>query len=211
MSDDGRIRFVYFDLGNVLLSFDEAIAHANLAKLFGVSASHAKTAVYDSGLENRFEQGVYSPGQFATEVCLAIGATGNPPTPAQICDAISDMFTPIDGMQGVMAAVRGLGFGVGILSNTCHAHWDWVVRHDYDVVLRRPDATILSYEIESMKPDGRIYEAAEAAAAVDPSEILFIDDKPENVAAAAQRGWQAKQCFGGREAVGVLGEMGVLA
>ncbi len=47
-----------------------------------------------------------------------------------------------------------------------------------------------------MKPDPRIYAAAEAAAGVAPSRILFLDDRAENVQAAIDRGWQAAQCLG---------------
>lgn len=40
------------------------------------------------------------------------------------------------------------------------------------------------------KPDPRIYALAEQRFGHDPSALFFIDDKPENVAAAVARGWQ---------------------
>ncbi|MGB7327520.1 MAG: HAD family phosphatase [Rubripirellula sp.] len=211
MNSDTDIRFVYFDLGNILLSFDIGIAYANLAKLFGVSDTEAKAAVYDSGLEDRFEHGEFTPDEFAAMVCKAIGVTGNPPEADDVLDAISDMFTPIASMTGIMDRVKKSGRGVGILSNTCDAHWNWVLRQSYDVMIADLDATILSYEVGVMKPASRIYEEAEKRAGVLPSQILFIDDKHENVAAAVARGWQAKQCFGGEEAIKVLGDFGLWA
>jgi 2-haloacid dehalogenase len=41
------------------------------------------------------------------------------------------------------------------------------------------------------KPDGRIYEIAEARIGLPPGRLFFIDDSPANVEAAAARGWQA--------------------
>ncbi|TWU57542.1 HAD family hydrolase [Rubripirellula reticaptiva] len=211
MKPETDIRFVYFDLGNILLSFDIGVAHANLAKLFGVSETDAKAAVYDSGLEDRFEHGEFTPDEFAAQVCKAIGATGNPPPAGEVLDAISDMFTPIAPMTGIMDKVKKSGRGVGILSNTCDAHWDWVIRQNYDVMNADLDVTILSYEVGAMKPASRIYEESEKLAGVLPSQILFIDDKQENVDAAVARGWQARQCFGGEEAIRVLGNFGLWA
>ena len=56
----------------------------------------------------------------------------------------------------------------------------------------------------AMKPDAEIYDAAEKAAHVRPDRILFLDDKPENVAMARERGWKAEQCLGGDQAKAVI-------
>lgn len=210
MNASPKIRFVYFDLGNILLAFDVEVACRNLAELLSVTPEHVRSAVYDSGLEDRFERGEFSSQQFAAEATAAIGVTGNPPPVESVIDAISDMFTPIKEMVGVMDRVGAGGRGVGILSNTCHGHWDWIRRQSYDVMRADLDAVVLSYAVGAMKPDARIYEAAERAANVPPSEILFIDDKQENVAAANARGWSSRQCLGGDQAIGVLESFGVI-
>jgi 2-haloacid dehalogenase len=41
------------------------------------------------------------------------------------------------------------------------------------------------------KPDSRIYAIAEARIGLPPEQLLFIDDNPANVDAAAARGWHA--------------------
>ena len=41
-----------------------------------------------------------------------------------------------------------------------------------------------------MKPDPKIYEALEKLTGRRGAEILYIDDRPENVAGGAARGWQ---------------------
>lgn len=45
-----------------------------------------------------------------------------------------------------------------------------------------------SYEIGFLKPDMRIYEHLIGDAGIDPSETLFVDDSPLNVAAAGKAG-----------------------
>lgn len=40
------------------------------------------------------------------------------------------------------------------------------------------------------KPDPAIYALAEQRFGLPPAQLFFIDDKPENIAAAAGRGWQ---------------------
>jgi FMN phosphatase YigB (HAD superfamily) len=70
--------------------------------------------------------------------------------------------------------------------------------------------TILSFEVGSMKPEKRIYKMAEQSAEVPRERILFLDDKPENVRGAIERGWQAVHCVGGPAAASVLGAHGLL-
>jgi len=41
-----------------------------------------------------------------------------------------------------------------------------------------------------MKPDASLYEVVERESARRGAEILYLDDRPENIAAGAARGWQ---------------------
>jgi len=195
-----KIEFVYFDLGNVLLSFDPTVACRNLVDRFGVDIGLVKSAVYDSGLQDRFEHGETTGEEFAERIRQCFGRTATEMPTDQILDGVSDMFTPIESMAAVLQSVRDRGFGVGLLSNTCHAHWDWICRQEYYLKDFAFDVTILSYEVGSMKPDDVIYRVAEVESGVAPSRLLFLDDKLENVAAAVERSWNAVQCMGGDEA-----------
>jgi len=202
------IEFVYFDLGNVLLSFDPEVACGNVSQLLHVSIDEARSAVYQSGLQHRFEHGELSGEEFTQAVCQSLSA--EPVGSAKLLDAVSDMFEPIASMRLVLERVRQAGFGVGLLSNTCHAHWDWIVRQRYEPTEFEFDALILSYEIGSMKPDPPIYKAAEQIAGTRPERILFLDDRPENVAGARAHRWQAEQCLGGDSAIKALQRAGVM-
>ena len=50
---------------------------------------------------------------------------------------------------------------------------------------------IYSHEAGAMKPDARIYEVVERRTGRCGAELLYIDDRLENVEAGAARGWRA--------------------
>ena len=52
------------------------------------------------------------------------------------------------------------------------------------------DGYILSYEQGVMKPEPKIYEAVERLSNRHGDQLLYLDDRPENIAAGAERGWQ---------------------
>ncbi|MCO8123885.1 HAD family phosphatase [Stieleria sp. TO1_6] len=198
------IEFVYFDLGNVLVRFDPQIACRNVAKLTGVSVDAARQLIYDSGLQERYEQGEITGHGFAMLVREQLKVADGDLSKEDLLTAISDMFSPIDSMVDVVNLARRRAGRIGVLSNTCQAHWNWIRRQPWAISQIDYDVQILSCEVKSMKPGPGIYAAAEKAAQVGPDQILFIDDKPENVAAASQRGWNAHQCVGGDDAKAVI-------
>jgi glucose-1-phosphatase len=205
-----NIKFVYFDLGNVLLSFDTAKACNNLATVFNRTFQQVHEALYVSGLEDEFEHGRVSPDVVVAELCRRLDVDSSCISAADVLDGMSDMFTEIEAMIGVIQTVRDRGYRVGLLSNTCWAHWDWVGRQNYAVLKTPFEQLVVSYEIGAMKPSPSIYEAAESMAKLAPLQLMFIDDKPENVAAAKQRGWNAETCIGGPQAISVLKNYGLL-
>ena len=199
-----EIEFVYFDLGNILLNFDPVVSYTNMAKLFDVDPIEGRKALYDSGVESQFEHGALSPQDFADEIRRSFDRQEAEISNESLFESISNMFTPIESMNGVLQAVRDRGRKVGLLSNTCFAHWNWILAQRFDVFNFEFDELILSFQVGSMKPQRRIYEVAQHAAATPVENILFIDDRHENVDAALAFGWNAKQCFGGQQAIDVL-------
>ena len=206
----GEIEFVFFDLGNILLSFDPNVACENVARRFAVTAEEARQAIYDSDLQHRFERGQLTGEAFAEQVRSALGRTSDQMPTAELLEAVSDMFEPVDSMPEALQAVRDAGLPVGLLSNTCHAHWDWIRRQRYPATEFPFDVTILSYEVGAMKPDAAIYEAAERSCGVPLERILFLDDRAENVAGAAQGNWRAVECVGGPASWEVLRRHGAV-
>lgn len=184
-----RPDFVYFDLGNVLLFFDHNLAIRKMAKVAGVSPSQMHSIVMESELQNEYETGTISGSDFIGRIAESIGKELDC---QEMLEAAADMFVPNPHILPALHRVRDMGIPMGLLSNTCEAHWKWIGQLKYPQVVGWFSPVILSYEVNSMKPDGRIYEEAQRLAGHQPQRIFFTDDRVDNVAAATKLGWNAE-------------------
>lgn len=66
-----------------------------------------------------------------------------------------------------------------------------------------------SSRIGMAKPDVAAFEHVAADLAVDPGRLLFVDDRPENVAGAVDAGWHAIQMRSAARLGGVLRRLGI--
>ena len=98
-----------------------------------------------------------------------------------------DMFEPQEGMLQLIDQLR-LSHRVFLLSNIGDLHWG-ALRQRW-ALHERADDVITSFEAGVMKPDAGIYDIAEVRCRLIPQETVFIDDLPQNIAAARARGWQ---------------------
>ena len=182
-----EIKFVYFDLGNVLLNFSHQRMVDQVAAVAGVSGTLVQQQLFDNDLENRYETGELNSVEFHAEFCSLI---------KKECDlddfltACGDIFWLNEPTIPVVAQLAQLNIGLGILSNTCEAHWDFAMKR-FPALPQLFPIRVTSFEAKSMKPDGKIYEVAVEKAGVLPREIFFTDDKPQNVQAAQAAGLEA--------------------
>jgi hypothetical protein len=131
MQTPSPIEFVYFDLGNVLARFDVERACRNVANRWNVDAALVREALWTSGMQDRFEHGHEDDESFArwTRQSLKLDEATAPTR--ELLDQLSDMFDPIVEMESVVNDVRDSGMKLGILSNTCGAHWRWLLDAKY--------------------------------------------------------------------------------
>ncbi len=185
-----RPKFFYFDLGNVLLYFDHDIAFRRMAALAGTTPRRMRELLMDGErLQYAYETGTISGEQFIQSIAQSVGRSLDTNL---MLEAAADMFIANPHILPVMERVKEMGIPIGLLSNTCQAHWEWICRNQYPQVTDWFSTVILSFEKKSMKPDANIYLAAEEKAGVSREDIFFTDDRPENIAAARARGWQAE-------------------
>lgn len=180
--------FLYFDLGNVLLTFDQQVACRQVAALTGLTEPQVSHALFDSGLQDRYERGELTSREFYDAFCTA---TGVRPDDAAFHHAHSDMFALNIRIVPVVAHLWAAGYRLGILSNTCDAHWEYIADGRFKAVREFFPVRALSYELHCSKPEPAIYQRAAEAAGVAPDRIFFVDDRPENVAGARHAGWDA--------------------
>ena len=185
--------FIYFDLGNVLLYFDHAAACRQMAAVASeprreVTEDDVRRVLFTEGLEWEYECGTITTDELYDRFCLALGVR---PDRQGLMHAASDIFWPNLSIKPVVGALRHARHRLGILSNTNDAHWQFITRAGYGLVPDAFDVGALSYELGTMKPDSAIYARAAELAGVPASEIFFIDDRPDNVAAAREAGFDA--------------------
>ena len=181
------IKFVYFDLGNVLLNFSHQRMVDQVAGVAGVSSTLVQQHLFDNELENRYETGELNSVEFHAEFCSLIKKKCDL---ADFLTACGDIFWLNEPTIPAVTQLAQLDIGLGILSNTCEAHWDFAMKRFLALPQLFP-ICVTSFDAKSMKPDSKIYEVATNKAGVSPSEIFFTDDKPENVKAAQSAGFDA--------------------
>lgn len=182
------IQFIYFDLGRVLLDFTHEQGFQQIAAVSGITPELVQKTLVEEGLSDRYEMGELSTAEFHALFCESTNAN---PTLEQLTAAWADIFTIIPGSIALASGLKSAGYRIGILSNTCEAHWEFAAKK-FRVLDQLFSPVITSYEVQSMKPDGAIYESAAKAAGCSPTELFFVDDRHENVEGARAQGWQAE-------------------
>ncbi|ACO46059.2 putative (S)-2-haloacid dehalogenase [Deinococcus deserti VCD115] len=95
---------------------------------------------------------------------------------------------PVPGAREVLGELCSRGLKIGVLSNTLPSiHRTLQALELHDLV----DVAVATCVIGTHKPGAGAYAHALEALGVPPHEVLFVDDKVENVAAARELGMQA--------------------
>src|SRR5438477_6244542 len=184
-SDMTRPKCVIFDLGKVLVDFDYSVAGRRIAERGRVSADQVRRFIDHSPLLFQFETGQISRERFFAEVQAATGFGG---AIDEFSEFFADIFTPIEPMVALHSELRERGVPTYIFSNTNELAVAHIRRH-YSF-FGAFDGYILSYQHGAMKPDPRLYQVVETRTGCRSDELFYIDDRPENIQTAADRGWQ---------------------
>ena len=176
---------VVFDLGKVLVDFDYFIAARRIAARGKMTLPQIGAYINQSHLFVEYESGRITTQQFYDEIR---GVTGFRGDLAEFSNCFADIFTEIEPMVQLQTELRRRGMPAYAFSNTN----ELAAKH-----IRKSfpfygnfDGCILSFEHGAMKPDARLYEVVERQSGRRQAELLYLDDRPENIAAGAARGWQ---------------------
>jgi putative hydrolase of the HAD superfamily len=197
---------IVFDLGKVLVDFDYSIAVRRIAARSKVSPQDlGNFLLTHSPLLFRYELGQVSSEAFFKEICAASGFCGDFD---EFSLSFGDIFVPIELMVELQANLKKQGLPTYIFSNTN----ELAVRH-----IRKNfpffanfDGYVLSYEHGVMKPDAGLYEAVERSCGRSKQDILYIDDRPENIASGAERGWQVILQESAEKTIRAVRELGLI-
>lgn len=175
-------KVLLFDLGGVLINWT---GPQEFRKLLGpkYTALDARQLIADSPSVKRLETGKLSPFSFAEAFLKEFDL---PFEPAEFIDVYASWAgTPFPGVQDELAQLKA-HYRLACLSNTNDLHW----RHVMDTVGARNwfDDHFASHILKLSKPNPAIYERVITDLGVEPAEILFFDDMPENIETAKGMG-----------------------
>ena len=183
------IKNILFDLGNVLFDIDERTAADNLAALADVDRLPDDT---------HLAIGHYERGNWSTERFINYFLRfAKPGTHAkQVVDAWNSMMVGMRPEMLIFLEKISSQYPTYLLSNINELHFNWFMNHmekehqitDFSERFFRK--TYYSHLIGHRKPDAECFEFVVKDAGFKPGETLFIDDKPDNTAAAATLGLQ---------------------
>lgn len=181
------IKAVVFDIGNVLIEWNPERFYD---RVIGAERRRAMFAELDlHEMNDRVDRGAV----WRTEV--EGFAAANPTWSEEILmwhDRWIEMTGPVlDHSVRLMRALRRAGVPVFALSNFGRETFDFAVGH-YPF-LEEFDQPYISGKMGMAKPDAAIYAAVEDQSGLAPEALLFVDDRADNIAAAATRGWQTHQ------------------
>lgn len=193
-----RSRTVVFDLGEVLVPSTGVLPL--LAAELAVTADEFGAA-YWSG------RAAYDLGSSADDYWTGVlGALSRAPEPAllrRLTEVDSTKWSTLPQTSAdLLAYVQGRGIRLGVLSNAPAplaaavraAQWSAGIAH-----------LVFSAEVALVKPDPQIYAHADSVYGTKPGDVVFFDDRVENVEAARAHGWDAHVWTGADAALAVLG------
>lgn len=176
---------VIFDLGKVLVDFDYGLVVGRLASRSEATREELGHLILESPILPAYERGELTSRQFFSAVRERARFAGEY---EEFAEFFADIFTEIPPMIRLQSELRSRQVPTFIFSNTN----DLAVQH---IRRRFPffanfDGYVLSYEHGVMKPDKPVYEVVEKLTAREGPDLLYLDDRPENVATASGRGWR---------------------
>ncbi|SEW39681.1 2-haloacid dehalogenase [Cognatiyoonia koreensis] len=175
---------VIFDIGNVLIEwqperyYDRVIGPTRRKAMFAAIDLHAMNDKVDRGAH--FQDVVYAE------------AAANPEWAAEVRmwhDNWLDLATPaIDHSVRLLDALKSTGVPVFALTNFGKQTFE--IAEPVYPFLKVFDRRYVSGHMGVIKPESRIYEMVEEDCGLLPSQLLFTDDRQDNIDAASARGWQ---------------------
>jgi putative hydrolase of the HAD superfamily len=180
------IKLFVFDLGNVILPFEHhqiavKLHEASLVKdrftpddIFRYLFDHQK------GFVNAYEEGLISSRDFFKELKERYKLELEPEDFKEIWN---DIFEEDAGVSEIILYLKEKGYPIFLLSNTNELHFSYVMER-YPII-HHFDEWILSFEVGAKKPQEKIYDVIFERKSLERHEVLYIDDIPDYIKAAA--------------------------
>lgn len=172
------IRAIYFDLGGVIVRTADKTPRAALGAEFGMTYDEMDAFVFRCPTAKLASIGQISEQEHWREVARRLHR------PEAEAPRLAEAFFAGDRIdRDLLAFIQSLrpALKTGVISNAWDGLREYMRREGF---LAPFDALIISAELGIVKPDPRIYQHALEKLGARPAEAIFVDDFPENIAAA---------------------------
>lgn len=180
------IKHVVLDIGDVLIEVDWKTTINEL----GLALSDELLSLRESPLYDQFERDKVSSDHFFTELKTQYSLNHSM---AEIESAWNaSIGNEIKGVGDLIQTYQNK-VSFYALSNSNRPHIEKGCQH-YPLFFGFKKI-FTSYEFACRKPEAEIFQKLLGALCVSPQEVLFVDDKIENVEGARSQGLHAEQCY----------------
>lgn len=191
-----KISTIIFDFGGIFLNLDHQKTFDAFSILLGEEVTKENALAVIGECLHDIEKGTITNEVFLWKIQKLMDGNLDP---LDIINAFNAML--LDVRNEVFSFLKDIRkrYKVILLSNTNAIHIDHVVKNvlekengimDWESYF---DTVYYSHNMGMRKPDHNIYEEVIKREALNPLEVLFIDDTRENVTAAMECGWNAVQ------------------
>lgn len=173
------IKNIVFDMGNVIIRFDPELFMVRLG-LAEEDRKLLKRELFVSLEWSRMDRGSLTDEEAAEIVCRRV--------PERLHDTVRRLvgmwdrpILPVEGMYELVEELRGMGYGIYLLSNASfrqHDYWPRVPASKFF------DGTLISADVKLVKPQPEIYRLLCDKFSLVPEECVFIDDSTSNAEGA---------------------------
>lgn len=177
------IRNIVFDMGGVLIRFDPS----RFLQLLSVSPEDQallRRAVFQTVEWVQLDRGTLTEADAAPIMKRRLPARLHGAVDRLLCWWELEL-SPVEGMEALIAELKGLGYGIYLLSNTSLRQADYFGRIPGSQYF---DGCVLSARCRLLKPQKEIFDLLLRAYGLSAEECFFIDDLPANVEGALYAG-----------------------
>jgi putative hydrolase of the HAD superfamily len=182
---DGLIKAIVLDLGNVLINFDHMIAAKKLSGLCDFPLEKIYNLFFDSPITCLFEEGKISPYDFFSEIKKTLNLRLKYEEFLPIWNEIF-FLTPTNYAVYKLAKDLKNHYTICLASNINILHFDYLKKNFsvFDIF----DYFFLSYKLKIRKPEVSFYQKILDTLSLKPEEIFYTDDRKELTDSAANLG-----------------------
>jgi len=201
------IKAVVFDYGKVISLPPDPGVLERFAQLIGADLEKLEPVFWS--FRDEYDRGAISAREYYKDVIRHLGAS----VPD---DKDLDEITMMDlnswaninpGTTSLMHDVKKAGYVLGILSNMPH---DFLALYrDKLPVFSLPHVSLFSCHVNIIKPGEAIYRKLLSMLELEPAEVVFFDDRADNIKTARDLGMEAFVWENPEEARNVLSSLGV--